>query len=44
MGILNIDLHNINLDDTNYDEYDPDSIINIKLSAWHIRFEKRKAL
>ena len=26
--ILNIDLNNINLDDTNYEEYDPDTIIH----------------
>ena len=28
MGILNIDLNNINLDDTNYDEDDPETIIH----------------
>ena len=44
MGILNIDLNNINLDDTNYDEDDPDTIILVRLLAWHIKFEKRKAL
>ena len=27
MGILNMHLQNINLDDTNYDEDDPDTII-----------------
>ena len=42
MGILNIDLNNINLGDTNYDEDDPDTIILIRLLAWHIKFEKRK--
>ena len=36
MGILNIDLNNINLDN-NFDEDDPDTIILIK-------FEKRKTL
>ena len=44
MGILNIDLYNINLDDTNYDEDDPDTIILIRLLVWHIKFEKGKAL
>ena len=34
MGILNIDLNNINLDDTNYDEDDPDINILIRLLAW----------
>ena len=31
MDILNIDLNIINLDDTNYDEVDPDTIIHIRL-------------
>ena len=38
MGILNIDLNNINLDDTNYDKNGPDTIIFIRLLAWHIKF------
>ena len=41
MGILNIDLNNINLDN-NFNKDDPDTIILIKLLAWHIKFEKRK--
>ena len=41
MGIFSIDLKNINLDDTNYDENDPETIIHIRL-ACHIKFEKRK--
>ena len=40
-GILNIDLNNINLDN-NFDEDYPDTIILIRLLAWHIKFEKRK--
>ena len=43
MGILNIDLNNINFD-KNFDKDDPDTIILLRLSAWHIKFEKRKAL
>ena len=43
MGILKIDLNNINLDN-NFDEDDPDAIILIRLLAWHIKFKKRKAL
>ena len=39
MGILNIDLNNINLDDTNYDEGDPEIIIHIRLPAYHIKSE-----
>ena len=38
MGILNIDLNNINLDDTNYEKDDPDTIILIRLLARHIKF------
>ena len=33
MDILSIDLNNINLDDTNYDEDDPETIIYIRLLA-----------
>ena len=31
MGILSIDLNNIDLNDTNYDKDDPETIIHIKL-------------
>ena len=44
MGILNIYLNNINLDDTSYDEDDPDTIIYVRLLAWHIKSGKHKAL
>ena len=43
MGMLNIDLNNIN-PDNNFDEDDPDTIIFIKLLARYIKFEKHKAL
>ena len=43
-GILNIYLNNINLDFTNYEEHVPDTIILIKLLAWHVKFEKPKEL
>ena len=36
MSILNIDLNDISLDDTNYDEDNPDAIIPVRLFAWHI--------
>ena len=42
MGILNIDLNNINLD-YNFDEDDPDAIILVRFLVWHIKFEKRNA-
>ena len=43
MGILNIDLNNIILDN-NFDEDDPNTIILIRLLAWNIKFQKCKAL
>ena len=42
LGILNIYLNNINLDN-NFDEDDPETFILIRLLVWHIKFEKRKA-
>ena len=41
MGILNIDLNNINLYN-NFDEDYPDTIILVRLLAWHRKFGKRK--
>ena len=43
MGIVNIDLNNINLDD-NFDGDDPGTITLIRLLALHSKFEKRQAL
>ena len=44
MGILSLDLTNIILDDSNYDEDDPETIIHVRLLVWHSKFEKHKAL
>ena len=44
MGILSIDLNNINLDNSNYDEDEPGTIIHVRLLAWHIKFENRKVI
>ena len=44
MDILNIDLNCMNLDDNNFDEDDSGTIIHVRFLAWHIKFEKRKAL
>ena len=41
--LTNINLNNINLDN-NFDEDDLDTIILIRPLAWHIKFEKLKAL
>ena len=43
MSILNIDLKNINLDN-NFDEDDPGTFSHVRCLAWHIKFEKHKAL
>ena len=42
-SICNIDLNCIKLDDNNFDEDDPDTIIHVGLLAGNIKFEKRKA-
>ena len=42
MGILNIDLNNIIIHNNFYED-DPDTLILIRLLAWNIKFEKRKA-
>ena len=44
MGILNIDLNNINLDNGDYNEDDPKYIIYIRLLVWDIKSEKRRTL
>ena len=42
MGFLSVGINNLN--DTNYEEDDPDSIIQFRILAWYIEFEKRKEL
>ena len=44
MGNVSVNLNNINLDDTEYEKDDPDTVILIRLLPWHIKFEKRKEL
>ena len=44
MGIHDIDLIQINPDDTNNDNDDPETIFHITVFAWRFKFEKRKAL
>ena len=43
MGIFTVNLNNINLDN-HFVENDPDTIILIRLLAWHSKFEKRRTL
>ena len=42
LGTLSENRNNINLGDSNHDEDDPETIIHIRLLAWHIEFEKSK--
>ena len=43
MSIVNIYLNNTKLDN-NFDEDDLDTIIHLRLLAWHIKSKKHKAL
>ena len=43
-GILSVNLNNYNHDDTYYDKDDLDTIINVRLLAWHNKFETRKTI
>ena len=43
MGILNVDLNNINLDDINFNEDDPKTTIRAILKDCCNKFEQRKA-
>ena len=44
MSTCSIDFNNINLGDTNSDQDDTENIIHIRILAWHVKFEKGKAL
>ena len=41
--ILRVDLNNISLDDVNFDEDDPETIIHVRLMAWHDQFKQSRA-
>ena len=43
MGILSVDLNNVNLDDVNVYEDDPEASIHVRLMAWCNRLKQRKA-
>ena len=38
MGFRSVDLNNINLDDANFDESYPETIIHVRRMAWHNTF------
>ena len=42
MGVLSVDLNDIKLDDVNFDEYDSEAIIHVKLMAWCNRLKQCK--
>ena len=44
MGIFNLNLNCINLDNNDFDEDDSVTIIHVRLLAWHTKFEKNKAI
>ena len=43
MGILSVDLSNINFDDGNFYEDGPKTITHVRLLAWHNKHKQRKA-
>ena len=44
MGIFNLNLNCINLDNNDFDEDDSVTIIHVRLLAWHTKFKKNKAI
>ena len=43
MGILSVDLNNINLDDVKYDDDDPEAIIHVRLVSLYNKCKQRKS-
>ena len=43
MGILSVDLNNINLNDANFDDNDPETIVHVRLLAWCNQLKQHKA-
>ena len=35
IGILSVNCNNVDLDDSNFDEDDPETIIRVRLMAWY---------
>ena len=35
--------YNVNLDDVKFDDYDPEAISHVGLTAWHNRYKQHKA-
>ena len=43
MGLVNVDLNNVNLGDDNFDNYDPQTIIHVRIMAWCNSYKQRMA-
>ena len=43
VGILSVNLNNINIDDANVYKYDPETIIHARLVVWYKRIKQHKA-
>ena len=43
MGILSVDLNNINLNDANFDDNDPETIVHVRILAWCNQLKQHKA-
>ena len=43
MGILGVDLNNVNPDDVNFNEDDPKTIFHVRLMTWRNKFKQHKA-
>ena len=43
MGILSVDLNNINLDNDNFYEDNPENFILVRFMAWCNRYKQHKA-
>ena len=43
MGILSVDLNNINLDDVKYDDDDPEAIIHVRPVSLYNKCKQRKS-
>ena len=42
MGVLSVDFSNINLDEVNFYNNDRETIMHVRLMAWHNRFKQLK--
>ena len=43
IGLNSKNLHNVNLDDDNFDDCDPKTINQVRLMAWYNRYKQHKA-